>query len=134
MDDAQQGVHFYQSLVAHGMLEANPEEEQGGSRGIGPNEYTETDYQSDTTDEDIKEDGDTNEVLVEPPTDEAHQDHPAPPGGPIDEDRSLEAEVTTLRQQLFAMEARVVQAELERDEVIEEMTKMAQLLAQHFGI
>lgn len=32
------------------------------------------------------------------------------------------------------MEARAVQAEQERDEVIWEMIEMAQLLAQHFGV
>ena len=108
MDDAQQGVHFYQALVSHGMLEENPEEEKGGAHGIGPNEYTDTDYEFDRTDEDMEEDGDTNEAPVEPATDEAHQGHLAPPGNPVDEDRSLEAEVATLRQQLFAMEARAV--------------------------
>ena len=41
MDDAQQGVHFYQALVAHGMLEENPEEEQRGAPGIGPDDYSE---------------------------------------------------------------------------------------------
>lgn len=134
MDNAQQRVHLYEALVTHGMLEENPEEEQGGAPGIGPDEYTDTYYEFDRTDEDMEEDRDTNEAPVEPPTDEAHQDHPAPPGNPVDEDRSLEAEVAALRQQKIAMEARVVQAEQERDEVIEEMTEMAQLVAQHFGI
>ena len=134
MDDAQQGVHFYQALVGHGMLEENHEEEQGAAPGIGPDEYTDTNYEFDRTDEDMEEDGDTNAAPDEPPTDEAHQDHLAPPGDPVDEDCSLEAEVATLWQLLFAMEARVVQAEQESDEVIEEMTEMAQLLAQHFGI
>ena len=50
------------------------------------------------------------------------------------ENRSLEAEIAALRQQLYAMEARAVQAEHERDEVIGDMAEMAQLLAQHFGI
>ena len=112
----------------------SPEEEQGEAPGIGPDEYTDTDYEFDRTDGDMEVDGDTNESPIGPPNDEAHHDHPAPPGDPVDEDRSLEAEVATLRQQQFAMEARAVQAEQERDEVIEEMTEMAQLLAQHFGI
>ena len=97
MDDAQQGVHFYQSIVAHWMLEENPEEEQGGAPGIGPGKYTDTDYEFDRIDGDMEEDRDRNEAPIEPPTDEAHQDHPAPPWDPIDEDRSLEAGVATLR-------------------------------------
>ena len=99
-----------------------------------PDEYTDTNYEFEGADEDMEEDRNVNEAPEEPPADEAQQDHPAPPVDPVDEDCSLEAEVATLRQQLFVMETRAVQAEQERDEVIKEITKMAQLLAQHFRI
>ena len=56
---------------------------------------------------------------------EAQQDHSAPPVIPARENRCPEAEIAALRQQLFAMEARAVRAEYERDEVIGEMTEMA---------
>ena len=116
------------------MLEEDPKGEQGGVHDVGPNEYADTDYEFEGTDDDMKEDRDVNEAPVEPPTDEAHHDHPTLPADPVGEDRSLEAEVVTLRQQLFAMEARAVQAEQQREKIIGETNEMDQLLAQHFRI
>ena len=133
MEKEHQGIQFHQALVAHGTIEDDPEEGQGATHDVGPDEYTDTDYEFEGTDDDTEGEGDADEA-TESPTEEMDQDHPAPPGNRVIEDRSLEEEATTLRQHLFAMEARAVQVGQERDEVIGEMTKMAQLLAQHFGI
>ena len=75
---------------------------------MGPNKYTDTDYEFDGTDDDMEEERDTDETPVAPPTGETQQNHPAPPGNPVRENRSPEAEIAALRQQLFAMEARAV--------------------------
>ena len=134
MEEEHQGIQFHQALVAHGMIEDAPEEAQGAVPDIKPDEYMDTNYEFEGNDEDMEEVRDTDEAPVESPTDKADQDHPAPPGNPMGEDRSPEAEAVALRQQLFAREARAVQAKLERNEVIREMTEMAQMLAQHFKI
>lgn len=99
------------------------------SPGVETDKYTDTDYEFYETDKDEEDDRDTDEVPAEPSTDEAHQDHPAPSGDPVNGTHSLEEEIATLRQQLFAMEARAMLVEQERDEVVVEMTEMAQLLA-----
>ena len=116
------------------MIEDEPEGDQGGAHGVGSDEYTYTYYEFDGTDDDVDEERDTDEASVTPPTGETQQNHPAPPGNPTRDTRFPEAEIAALRQQLFAMEARAVQAERQRDEVIGEMSEMAQLLAKHFGI
>ena len=73
MDDDQQGIQFHQALVAHWMLEENPEEGQGVAPGLEHDEYTGTDYEFDETNEDIGDNGDTEEEdPSDPPTGEAH--------------------------------------------------------------
>ena len=133
-EEEQQGIQFHQVLVAHGMLVDEPEGNPGEAHDVGPDEYVDTDYEFGEL-EDDDEDGRVGDQDPIPPCeDEAQPDHPAPPANPPRENRSLEAEIAALRQQLYAMEARAVQAEHERDEVIGDMAEMAQLLAQHFGI
>ena len=134
MEGEQQGIQFHQVLVAHGMLEDEPEGNQEGAHDVGPDEYTDTDYEFEETDDDIEEGQDPRKDHATSFVSEAQQDHPTPPVNPPRENRSPEAEIAALRQQLYAMEARAVRAEHERDEVIGDMTEMAQLLAQHFGI
>ena len=133
-EEEQQGIQFHQALVAHGMLVDEPGENPGEAHDVGPDEYVDTDYEFGEIDDDDEEGqvGDQEPVL--PCENEAQPDHPAPPVNPLRENRSLEAEIAALRQQLYAMEARAVRAEHERDEVIGDMAEMTQLLAQHFGI
>ena len=75
---------------------------------MGPDEYSDKDYEFDGTDGDMEEEHDLDEDSATSPTSETKQDHPAPPGNPVRENRSLEAKIAALRQQLFAMEARAV--------------------------
>nr|KAJ0192130.1 hypothetical protein LSAT_V11C800391050 [Lactuca sativa] len=116
------------------MIADEPEEDQGGTHDVGPDEYTDTDNKFDEVEDDMEEGQDSGEDSATSPYSEAQPNHPTPPVNPAKENRSPEAEIAALRQQLFAMEARTVRAEHERDEVIGGMTEMAQLLAQHFGI
>ena len=89
MDEAQQGIQFHEALVAHGAIEEDPEVEQEASHGIEPDEYTDTDYQFDESDEDMEDGRDTDEVPDEPPTTEVHQDHRVLSGDPVDGTLSL---------------------------------------------
>ena len=75
---------------------------------MGPDEYTDTDYEFDETKDDMEEEQDSDEDPATSPVSEAQQNHPAPPVNPARENRSPEAEIAALRQQLFAMEARAV--------------------------
>ena len=134
MEGDQPGIQFHQVLVAHGMLEDEPEGNPEEAHDVGPDEYIDTDYEFGETDDDAEEGQDRDKDHIPSCENEAQPDHPAPPMNPPRENRSPEAEIAALRQQLYAMEARAVQAEHERDEVIGDMTEMAQLLAQHFGI
>ena len=45
MDEAHQGVLFYQALVPHEMIEEDPVMGQEASPGVRPEEYMETDYE-----------------------------------------------------------------------------------------
>ena len=117
MEELQQGILYYQALVVNGLIEEEPVMGQEADPGVGLEEYMETDYEFEEPDEDMEEDRDTNEVPSEPPTSEVMQDHPTTPRDPIDQTRSLEEEVATLRQQLLEAEAWSVQAKHERDEV-----------------
>ena len=134
MEGDQLGIQFHQVLVAHGMLEDEPEGNPEEAHDVGPDEYIDTDYEFGETDDDVEEGQDGDKDHIPPCENEAQPDHPAPPVNPPRENRSPEAEIAALRQQLYAMEARAVRAEHERDEVIGDMAEMAQLLAQHFGI
>ena len=116
------------------MLEDELGENPGEAHDVGPDEYVDIDYEFGETNDDDEEGQVEDQDPVPPYENEAQPDHPAPPVNPPRENRSLEAEIAALRQQLYAMEARAVRAEHERDEVIGDMAKMAQLLAQHFGI
>ena len=134
MEGEQLGIQFHQVLVAHGMLEDEPEGNPKEAHDVGPDKYIDTDYEFGETDDDVEESQDRDTNHIPPCENEAQPDHPAPPVNPPRENRSPEAEIAALRQQLYAMEARAVRAEHERDGVIGDMAEMAQLLAQHFGI
>ena len=43
MEGEQQGIQFHQVLVAHRMIEDEPEGDQGEVHDVGPDEYTDTD-------------------------------------------------------------------------------------------
>lgn len=135
MDEDQQGIQFYQALVAHGMLEENSKEGQGVAPGMEHDEYTDADYEFDETNEDKGDDSNTEEEdPSDPPAGEAPQDSPVPARNPTGRALTPEEEIVALWQQVYATEAQAVLAEQERDEVIREMTEMTQLLAQQFGI
>ena len=55
MEGEQQGIQFHQVLVAHGMLEDEPEGNQGEAHDVGPDEYTDTDYEFEEADDDVEE-------------------------------------------------------------------------------
>ena len=55
MEGEQQGIQFHQVLVAHGMLEDEPEGNQGVAHDVGPDEYTDTDYEFEEADDDVEE-------------------------------------------------------------------------------
>ena len=129
MEGEHQGIQFFQAPEAHGVLEGEPEGNQEGAYGIEPDEYMDTDYEFEETDDDMKEDQAPDTGHIASPVSEVQRDPHVPPVNPSRENRSPEAVIADLRQQLFVMEARAVRAELERDEVIVDMTEMAQLLA-----
>ena len=133
-EEEQQGIQLHPALVAQEIFGEEPEENPGEAHGVEPDEYVDTDYEFGEIDDDDEEGQVGDQDPVPPCEIETQPDHPAPPVNSPRENRSLEAEIAALRQQLYAMEARPVQAEHERDEVIGDMTEMAQLLAQHFGI
>ena len=70
MEGEHQGIQFHQVLVAHGMIEDEPEGDQGGAHGVGSDEYTYTYYEFDGTDDNMEEERGTDEASVTPPTGE----------------------------------------------------------------
>ncbi|CAH1412919.1 unnamed protein product [Lactuca virosa] len=106
--------------------EANP--------GIGPEEYLETYYEYERSNEETEEVRSIEEVISESHPLGMIPDHYTTQEYPTDRTRSLEEEVATLRQQLFTAETRAARAEPERDEITREMIELADLLVCHFGI
>ncbi|CAI9280554.1 unnamed protein product [Lactuca saligna] len=125
MDDDLQGVHFYQALVAQGVLEEDPEENPEGGPAMGqqvglevePKEYVVTDYEYDESARESDEGKVVEEARNEPHLSKAPSDPRTVQKGVAYHLRSLEEEITNLKRQLFATEARAVRVE-QRVEVI----------------
>ncbi|CAI9270861.1 unnamed protein product [Lactuca saligna] len=74
LDDDQQGVHFYQELVAQGVIEEDHEENPNGGPAMGqqvgpevePEEYVVTDYECDEFDQELDEGKEVDEARNEP--------------------------------------------------------------------
>ena len=79
MEEFQQGVLYYQALVANGLIEGEPGNVQGVDPRLGREEYVETDYEYEKSDEEMEEVWDIEEVPSEPHSSEIIQDHPAAP-------------------------------------------------------
>ncbi|CAI9304361.1 unnamed protein product [Lactuca saligna] len=144
MDDDQQGVNFYQELVAEGVLEEDPEENPKAGPAMGqqvrlevePEEYVVTDYEYDESDRESDE-GETRsgtyegkdikEARNEPHLSKAPSNPRTVLRGDAYHLRSLEEEITNLKRQLFATEARVVRA----DQRVEVITQEVNELVEH---
>ncbi|CAI9278010.1 unnamed protein product [Lactuca saligna] len=98
MDGAHQSIVFYQNLVFHRVVEEDPVVEVAPSDG--PEEYVDTDYDFEESDEET----DTDYI------------------------RSLKEEITNLKRQLFAAEARAVRAEQREDVITQEVNDVAELM------
>ena len=96
MEEVQQGILYYQTLVANWLTEGDPVMGQEVDPSARPEEYVETDYEFREPNEIMEEDGDTNEVPSEPPTSEVVHDYFVALQDPLDRTRSLEEEFTTL--------------------------------------
>ena len=97
MEDYQQGVLYYQALVANGLLEGDPIMIPGEEPGLGSEEYVETNYDFRESEEEMEEVENITEVPNEPPTSERTPDHPAAPEDLAARVRYLEEEVSALR-------------------------------------
>ncbi|CAI9268292.1 unnamed protein product [Lactuca saligna] len=136
MDDDQQGVHFYQGLVAQGVLEEDPEENPEGGPAMGkhvglvvePEEYVVTDCEYDESDWDSGEGKDIEEACNEPHLSKAPLDPRTVHRGDAYDLRSLEEEITHLKLQFFATEARFVRAEKRVEVITQEANELAELL------
>ncbi|CAI9284961.1 unnamed protein product [Lactuca saligna] len=101
---------------------------------VGLEEYHETDYEVGESNKESDEEECIREIPMGPYPPEA-----IPAQHTIQEDSTdrlhlLEEEVATLRQQLFATEARAVQEEQRNEEITWEMIDLANLVARYFGI
>ncbi|CAI9284171.1 unnamed protein product [Lactuca saligna] len=107
MDDDQQGVHFCQELVAQGVLEEDPEENPEGGPAMGK---------------------DAEEARNELHLSKSPSDLRMVQKGDAYHLRSLEEEITNLKHQIFAAEARVVRAEKRVEVVTQEANELDKLL------
>ncbi|CAI9260333.1 unnamed protein product [Lactuca saligna] len=136
MDDDQQGVHFYQALVAQGVLEEDPEENPEGGPAMGqqvgpevePGKYVVTDYEYDESDRESDEGKDVEEACNEPHLSKAPSDPHMVQRGDAYHLRSLEEVITNLKRQLFMTEARAVLAEQRVEVITQEANELAELL------
>ncbi|CAI9276655.1 unnamed protein product [Lactuca saligna] len=136
MDNDQQGVHFYQVLVAQGVIEGEPEENPEGGPAMGqqvgpdvePKEYVVTDYEYDESGRESDEGKDIDEVCNEPHLLNAPSDPWTVQRGDAYHLCSLEEEITNLKCQLFATEARDVRAEQRVEIITQEVNELAELL------
>ncbi|CAI9299892.1 unnamed protein product [Lactuca saligna] len=101
MEEFQQGVLYYQALVENGLIEGEPGMVQGADPGLGLEEYVETDYEYERSDEEMEEIGDIRGVSSEPHSSEMIQDHPIAPEDSTNRMRSLEEEVATLETKII---------------------------------
>ena len=73
------------------MLEDDPEGNQEGAHDVGPDEYMDTDYEFEETDDDMEEEQDSGKDHPTSSVSEAQPDHSAPPVNPAREYLSPEA-------------------------------------------
>ncbi|CAI9302993.1 unnamed protein product [Lactuca saligna] len=136
MDDDQQGVNFYEALLAQGLLEEDPKENPGGGPSMGqqvapevePEEYVATDYEYDESDRDSDEGKDVEEARNEPYLSKVASDPHTVQRGDAYYLRSLEEEITNHKRQLFATEARAIRAEQRVEVITQEANELAELL------
>ncbi|CAI9295437.1 unnamed protein product [Lactuca saligna] len=136
MDDDQQGVHFYQALVAQGVLEEDLEENPKGGPAMGqqvgpevePEEYVVTNYEYEESDQESDEGKDVEEARNELHLSKAPSDPRMVQKGDAYHLRSLEDEIKNLKRQLFVTEARVVRAEQRVEVITQEENELAELL------
>ncbi|CAI9282167.1 unnamed protein product [Lactuca saligna] len=125
---------YYPNVIANGWIGEATKEVQEENPKVGLEEYQEMDYEGENAAEELDKDEDTRGILSEPYLSGAILKNHTMQEGPTDRLRSLEEEVDSLKQQLFATEARAVQAEQRVDETTREMSEMDEHLVRYFGI
>ncbi|CAI9269177.1 unnamed protein product [Lactuca saligna] len=116
--------------------EEGPEENPEGGPAMGqevgpevePEEYVVTDYEYGESDQELDEGKDIEEARNEPYLSKAPSDPCTVQKSDTDHISSLEEEITNLKRQLFAAEARVVRVEQRVEAVTQEENKLAELL------
>ncbi|CAH1436100.1 unnamed protein product [Lactuca virosa] len=144
MAGIQQDDPYYQALVVYGEIEVgpdeNPEENPEGDPTMGqevgpeeePEEYVVTDYEYDESDQESDEGKDVKETSSKPHPSKALSDPHTIQESDTDYIRSLEKEITNLKRQLFAAEARAVRAEQREEVITQEVNELAELLIRQF--
>lgn len=113
-----------------------PDENPVGRPAIGqevgpvvePEEYVVTDYEYGESDQELDEARDVEETYSEPHLSEVPSDPHTIQKSDTYHIHSLEEEITNLKLQLFAAEARVVRAEQREEIITQEVNEVAELL------
>lgn len=103
--------HYYNALVANEWIKDEPGEVQEENPKVGPEEYHVTDYEGENSKEELNKNEETRWILSDHQSLGVTLNQNIAQEDPTDDLLSLEEEVATLKKQLLAAEARVVQAE-----------------------
>ena len=126
--------HYYNAPVANEWIKDELGEVQEENPKVGPEEYHVTDYEGENSKEELNKNEETRGILSDHQSLGVTLNQNIAQEDPTDDLLSLEEEVATLKKQLLAAEARVVQAEQRVDEITRETSEMAELIGRYFGI
>ena len=132
MEGEHQGIQFHQVLVAHRMIEDDPEGDQGGAHDVGPeaeqDEYVIADFEYDELDQELDEEKGVEEARSELHLPEVPSNSRTVQRGDTNYLRSLEEAIISLKLQLITAKARAVRAEQRVDVITQEADELAELL------